>query len=131
MKKVQTRRVWTPEQKAEIVHKHLNNHISVRTLEKEYHADRSMICKWVKKYIAEGESSFVHKGHPGNPFAALHVSKNLSEVERLRLMVAKLEIENERLKKGYLVKGVGAAREFVTGKEKNLKSSMRLDPDIQ
>ncbi len=34
-----------------------------------------------------------------NPFAALHVSKNLPEVERLRLMVAKLEIENERLKK--------------------------------
>ena len=131
MKKGQTKRVWTPVQKAEIVHKHLNNHISVRALEKEYHADRSMICKWVKKYIAEGESSFVHKGHSGNPFAALHVSKNLPEVERLRLMVAKLEIENERLKKGYLVKGVGAAKEFVTGKEKNSKSSMRLDPDIQ
>ena len=131
MKKGQTRRVWTPEHKAEIVYKHLNEHISVRTLEKEYHADRSMICKWVKKYIAEGESSFVHKGHPGNPFAALHVSKNLSEVERLQLMVAKLEIENERLKKGYLVKGVGAAKEFVTGREKNLKSSIHLDPDIQ
>ena len=131
MKKGQTRRVWTPEHKAEIVYKHLNEHISVRTLEKEYHADRSMICKWVKKYIAEGESSFVHKGHPGNPFAALHVSKNLSEVERLRLMVAKLEIEHERLKKGYLVKGVGAAKEFVTGREKNLKSSIHLDPDIQ
>ena len=130
MKKGQARRVWTPEQKAEIVHKHLNDHISVRTLEKEYHADRSMICKWVKKYIAEGEISFVHKGHPGNPFAALHVSKNLSETERLRLMVAKLEIENERLKKGYLVKGVGAAKEFVTGKEKNSRSSMRSDPDI-
>ena len=131
VKKGQSRRVWTPEHKAEIVYKHLNEHISVRTLEKEYHADRSMICKWVKKYIAEGESSFVHKGHPGNPFAALHVSKNLSEVERLRLMVAKLEIENERLKKGYLVKGVGAAKEFVTGREKNLKSSIHLDPDIQ
>ena len=121
MKKGQTRRVWTPEQKAEIVHKHLNEHVSVRTLEKEYHADRSMICKWGKKYIAEGEGSFVHKGHPGNPFAELHVSKNLPEVERLRLMVAKLEIENERLKKGYLVKGVGATKEFVTGREKNLK----------
>ena len=130
MKKGQKKRVWTPEQKAEIVHKHLKEHISVRVLEKEYHADRSMICKWVKKYIAEGESSFVHKGHPGNPFAALHVSKNLPEVERLRLMVAKLEIENERLKKGYLVKGVGAAKEFVTGREKNLKSSILSDPDI-
>ena len=126
MKKGQKKRVWTPEQKAEIVYKHLNEHISVRTLEKEYHADRSMICKWV----TEGESSFVHKGHPGNPFAALHVSKNLSEVERLRLMVAKLEIENERLKKGYLVKGVGAAKEFVTGREKSLKSSIHSDPNI-
>ena len=130
MKKGEKKRVWTPEQKAEIVYKHLNEHISVRTLEKEYHADRSMICKWAKKYIAEGESSFVHKGHPGNPFAALHVSKNLSEVERLRLMVAKLEIENERLKKGYLVKGVGATKEFVTGREKSLKSSIHSDPNI-
>lgn len=130
MRKGQKKRVWTPEQKAEIVNKHLKEHISVRALEKEYHADRSMICKWVKKYIAEGESSIVHKGHPGNPFAALHVSKNLPEVERLRLMVAKLEIENERLKKGYLVKGVGAAKEFVTGREKSLKSSILSDPDI-
>ena len=130
MKKGQKKRVWTPEQKAEIVYKHLNEHISVRTLEKEYHADRSMICKWVKKYIAEGESSFVHKGHPGNPFAAVDVSKNLSEVERLRLMVAKLGIENERLKKGYLVKGVGATKEFVTGREKSLKSSIHSDPNI-
>ena len=104
VKKGQSRRVWTPEEKAESVHKHLDQHISVRTLEKEYHADRSMICKWVKKYIAEGDSSFVHKGHPGNPFAALHLSKNLSEIERLRLTVAKLEVENERLKKGYWVK---------------------------
>ena len=130
VRKGQKKRVWTPEQKAEIVHKHLKEHISVRALEKEYHADRSMICKWVKKYIAEGESSFVHKGHPGNPFAALHVSKNLPEIERLRLIVAKLEIENERLKKGYLVKGVGAAKEFVTGREKNLKSSILSDPNI-
>ena len=122
MKKGQSRRVWTPEEKAEIVHKHLDQHISVRTLEKEYHADRSMICKWVKKYIAEGDSSFVHKGHPGNPFAALHLSKNLSEIERLRLTVAKLEVENERLKKGYRVKGVGVIKEYVTGSEKNMKS---------
>ena len=123
MKKGQTKRVWTPEQKAEIVHKHLDEHVSVRTLEKQYNADRSMICHWVKKYIAEGESSFIHKGYPGNKFAALHVSKNLSELERLRLMVAKLEIENERLKKGYWVEGVGVNKEFVTGPDRSTKSS--------
>ena len=122
MKKGQTKRVWTPEQKSEIVHKHLDDHVSVRTLEREYIADRSMICRWVKKYIAEGETSFIPKGHPGNPFVALHVSKNLSELERLRLMVAKLEVENERLKKGYWVEGVGANKEFVTGKGKSTKS---------
>ena len=115
VKKGQMKRVWTAEQKSEIVHKHLDEHVSVRMLEKEYTADRSMICRWVKEYIAEGESAFIPKGHSGNPFAALHVSKKLSELERLRLMVAKLEIENERLKKGYMVKGVGAAKEFVTG----------------
>ena len=98
VRKGQKKRIWTPEQKSEIVHKHLDEHVSVRRLEREYTADRSMICRWVKEYIAEGESAFIPKGHPGNPFAALHVSKNLSELERLRLMVAKLEIENERLK---------------------------------
>ena len=131
MKKGQKRRIWTPEEKAEIVQKHLEDHVSVRTLEKEYHADRSMICRWVKKYIAVGESSFVHKGHPGNPFAALHTSKKLSEVERLRLTVAKLEIENERLKKGYWVEGVGASKEYVTGSEKSMKSLKPSKEDIQ
>lgn len=122
MKKGQKRRAWTPEQKSEIVHKHLDEHISLRTLEKEYQADRSMICRWVKEYIAQGEKAFIHKGHPGNPFAALHTSKNLSEIEKLRLMVAKLEIENERLKKGYQVKGVGVNKEFVILCDKNMKS---------
>ena len=125
MRKGQKKRVWTPEQKSEIVHKHLDDHISVRTLEREYTADRGMICRWVKEYIAEGETAFVPKGHPGNHYAALHVSKNLSELERLRLMVAKLEIENERLKKGYWVEGVGANKEFVTGSVKNTKSLKR------
>jgi len=123
MRKGQKKRVWTPEQKSEIVHKHLDEHISVRTLEREYTADRSVICRWVKEYIAEGESAFIPKGHPGNPFAALHTSKKLSELERLRLIVAKLEIENERLKKGYWVEGVGANKVFVTRPDKSMKSS--------
>ena len=123
MKKGQKKRVWTPEQKAEIVHKHLEEHVSVRTLEKEYTADRSMICRWVKEYLAEGEQAFIPKGHPGNPFAALHTSKKLSELDRLRLMVAKLEIENARLKKGYWVEGAGANKEYVTGNGKTTKLS--------
>ena len=123
MKKGQKKRIWTPEQKAQIVHKHLDEHVSVRTLEKEFTADRSMICRWVKEYLAEGEQAFIPKGRPGNRFAALHTSKSLSEVERLHLMVAKLEIENARLKKGYWVEGAGANKEYVTGNGKTTKLS--------
>ena len=123
MRKGQTKRVWTPEQKLEIIQKHLEDHISLRTLEKEYSVERSMISHWVKAYIADGVAGIQPKVRPGNKFAALHVSKNLSELERLRLMVAKLEVENERLKKGYWVEGVGASKVFVTGSGKSTKLS--------
>lgn len=115
------RRIWTKEQKLEIIEKHLKEHISVRTLEKEYDADRSMICHWIRDYNKYGETAITPKGHPGNKFAALHTSKSLTENEMLRLQLAKLEIENERLKKGYQVKGVGANKEFVTLRDANMK----------
>ena len=125
MRKGQKKRIWTPTQKLEIVKKHLENHISVRILEKEYGAEHGMICRWVKEYIADGEGGLEPKQRPGNKFAALHRSKNLSELERLRLLVAKQEIEIARLKKGYWVEGVGANREYVTGQDVNTKSSKK------
>ena len=125
MKKKQKKRVWTPEQKLEIVRKHLDEHVSVKKLEKEYQVDHSTICRWTKEYLAGGESAFEPKKRPGNRFAALHTSKNLSELERLRLLAAKQEIEIARLKKGYWVEGVGANREYVTGQGANTKSSKK------
>ena len=125
MKKEQKKRVWTPEQKLEIVRKHLDEHVSVRKLEKEYQVDHSTICRWTKEYLAGGEGAFEPKKRPGNRFAALHTSKNLSELERLRLLAAKQEIEIARLKKGYWVEGVGANRGYVTGQGANMKSSKK------
>ena len=121
MKKGQKKRIWTKEQKLEIKGKHLNEHISVRTLEKKYNADRSMICHWLRDCGKYGEAAFNPKAHFGTPFAALHTSKTLTESERLRLKIAKLEIENERLKKEYQVKGIGASKEFVSLKDANTK----------
>ncbi len=46
-----------------------------------------MVAAWVKRYLEEGEDALEPKN--GNPYAALHRSKSLSEVERLRLTVAK------------------------------------------
>ena len=122
MKKGQKKRVWTKEQKLVIISKHLNEHISAGALGKEYDADKSMICRWIRDYGKYGEAAFNTKMHrKGNHFSALHTSKTLTETERLRLQLAKLEIENERLKKGYQVKGVGVNKEYVTLKDVNMK----------
>ena len=75
----------------------------------------------MKKYEEEGLAGLENKRKPGNIFAALHTSKTLPEAERLRLEIARLEVEIERLKKGYFVKGVGAEKAFVISKDVNLK----------
>ena len=120
-KKGTPHRKWTKEEKLKIIHLHLDGHISIREIEKEYGIEHSLVSHWVKIYLEDGEDAL--EPHNGNPYAALHSSKSLSEVERLRLMVAKLEVENARLKKGYWVEGVGANKEYVTGKGKTTKAS--------
>ena len=120
-KKGTPHRKWTKEEKLKIIHLHLDGHISIREIEKEYGIEHSLVSHWVKIYLEDGEDAL--EPHNGNPYAALHSSKSLSEVERLGLMVAKLEVENARLKKGYWVEGVGANKEYVTGKGKTTKSS--------
>ena len=57
MRKVQHPRKWNREQKLEIIKKHLNEHISVRTLGKEYDADHSMIARLVRNYDKYGEKA--------------------------------------------------------------------------
>ena len=117
---------WSKAEKLLYVQMHLENHVSVREIEKEYGINRSLISSWVKRYLEEGEQGLEPKARPGNRFAALHRSKELGEVEKLRLIVAKQEVEITRLKKGYWVEGAGANREYVTGSEKNTKSSKNL-----
>ena len=113
-------RKWSKEDKVKFVKMHLEEHKSLRQIEKEYSVGNSLVSAWVKKYLNEGEDAL--ESHKGNLYAALHTSKSLSEVERLRLIVAKQEVEIARLKKGYWVEGVGVNKEYVTGNEKNTKS---------
>ena len=72
-----------------------------------------MIYQWINKYRDGGPEALIPSKKSGNPFAALYASKSMSEVDRLKLLVAKQEIEINRLKKGYIVKGVGVNKEFV------------------
>ena len=109
------------KKKMKIIKLHLEEHIPVCEIERQYSISNSLVCAWVKKYITEGEDALEPRN--GNPYAALHTSKSLSEVERLRLIVAKTRGGNSPVKKGYWVEGAGANKEYVTGSEKNTKSS--------
>ena len=117
-------RKFSKEEKMKYVRLHLEEHISLLQIEGEYGVGNSLVSSWVKRYLQDGEGALEPRN--GNPYAALHRSKNLSEVERLRLLVAKQEVEIARLKKGYWVEGVGANREYVTGSGKTTKFSKNL-----
>ena len=108
-KKGTPHRKFSKEEKMKYVRLHLDGHVSLMQIAREYGIRNSLIAEWVKRYLQDGEEALEPRN--GNPYAALHRSKNLSEVERLRLLVAKQEVEIARLKKGYWVEGVGADRE--------------------
>ena len=68
-----------------------------------------MLSKWVNKYKNEGMTGLENKKKPGNPLAKIYSKKNFkNREEQLEFENMKLRIENERLKKGYLVKGDGS-----------------------
>ena len=120
-KKGTRHRKFSKEEKLKYIKLHLEEHMSVRQIEAEYSIGHELVSAWVKRYLEDGEEAL--EAHNGNPYAALHRSKSLSEVERLRLLVAKQEVEIARLKKGYWVEGAGANREYVTGSGKATKFS--------
>ena len=120
-KKGTPHRKFSKEEKMKYVRLHLEEHISAGQIEREYGIRNSLVLDWVKRYLQDGEDALEPRN--GNPYAALHRSKNLSEVERLRLLVAKQEVEIARLKKGYWVEGVGVNKEYVTGNGKTTKFS--------
>ena len=119
-KKGTAHRRYSKDEKLRIIKMHLDEHKSLLQIERETGIRNSLVSAWVKTYTEEGEDAL--EPHNGNPYAALHRSKSLSEVERLRLIVAKQEVEIARLKKGYWVEGAGANRVYVTGSEKTMKS---------
>ena len=116
---------YTPEFKIQCVKDVLEGRKTQSELARIYEMEDTNIIRWIKNYQEHGEEYFYqeHRGTGGgNPYAALHKKKNLSKMERLELENLKLRIENERLKKGYTVEGVGANKEFVISYDKNTKS---------
>ena len=114
-------RNWSKEEKLRVVLRNLDDKIGQRTIAREENISRGQVHSWIQKYLEGGPDALENRKKPGYPFAALSTSKSLTEEQRLKLIVEKQKIEIERLKKGYVVKGVGASKEFVTLRDLNTK----------
>lgn len=122
-KKLQCKR--TIEEKMIIIRKHLDEHVSLGELEKEYRINRGLIHAWIQKYLEKGEMGLSRGKNQKNPLVTLLHKKELTTEESLLLENLQLRIENERLKKGYQAKGAGHQKEFISLNKVNAKSSKR------
>ena len=114
----------SPEEKEQLVLEWQTTNIGMQTFAVSKGLAPRPFMRWVHAYEEQGIDglkSKTGKCGSGNPYAALHTKKELTEVERLRLELAKKEVECERLKKGYSVKGVGRRKEYVIINKKNSK----------
>ncbi len=119
---------YQPETKIKYAKMLANGEASSKEVAAELGTGTSTVKRWRDQYLEHGEAYFYENHHgskSGNPYAALHKSKSLSELERLKLENTKLKAENMKLKKAYMVKGAGAYRESVLKKERHMKSSKK------
>lgn len=69
-KKGTPHRKYSKEEKMRYVRLHLEDHISVRQIERDYGIGNALVSSWVKRYLQDGEDAL--EPHNGNPYAALH-----------------------------------------------------------
>lgn len=100
-------RYWSKEDKLKLINEVFNGKSSVEVA-KENDISGGMLRGWIIKYNTYGEEALINKKKPGNPLMKYSKKKDLSELEKLEYENMRLRIENERLKKGYLVKGDGS-----------------------
>ena len=116
----------TPEEKEKLILEWQLSGMKVIDFVNNKKISESAFRKWRRKYKKEGINGLKSEtGKVINPEKAknkgIYLRKPKTREEELELQVIKLQIENERLKKGYTVKGDGAKKEYVSTLEKNTK----------
>jgi transposase-like protein len=109
-KKETPTRYYSKEEKEKIIKEAFDN--GVRVTAKKYNISHGMISNWIKSYRENNNTVVENKYKRGNPLAKYSRKKDLTEIEKLEYENMKLRIENERLKKGYMVKGDGTVVVF-------------------
>ena len=117
--------LYTDAEKLEIVKDHIDNLIPIRACATKYNISATSLVYWLRRYREKGEAGLKSmigkyrgpkKGRPKGTF------KPKTTIEELQKENLKLQVEIERLKKGYLTKGVGVKKEFISINNKNFKS---------
>lgn len=106
--RMEPNRYWSKEEKLRIINRVLVDGLSTNKVSKDEDISGGMLRNWIKRYIQLGEEALENKRRPGNPLVKYSRRKELSDLEKLEYENMKLRIENERLKKGYMMKGDGS-----------------------
>ena len=112
----------TAKEKEKIVKEYRNTSITIRAIAEKYHTGIKNISEWVNKYEKYGIKGLESQtGRKKGGSKGQGARKPKTREEELERKIMRLEIENARLKKGYIVKGGGDQKEYVTTLDKNMK----------
>ena len=99
----------TPEEKEKLVLEYFDSKVGYRKFAESNDIYPSTFTKWIKLYRERGIEGL--KSKTGKNGTGKGNFKR-TEIEQLKEALLKKEIELMRLKKGYVVKGVGAKKEY-------------------
>jgi transposase-like protein len=138
LKHKSSNKVWTPEEKYELVAKVLSGH-SIKDTAYKAGIDAGMLCHWVQKYKIKGYNGLVNikKGRPpkepemkkkSNPTTPLTESER-EELIRLRAENEYIKAENEVIKKEIALRQEKWAAQLKAKKQQSSKNSAKKDID--
>ena len=113
----------TPKEKEKIIKEYVESNKGYMNVIKKYNISESTFRLWLNNYREKGIQGLISKTgrHTKKDCLKGRMKKATTEEERLIQIIMKQEIEISRLKKGYVVRGVGQEKEFVTTFKKNMK----------
>ena len=112
-KKGQKQKQRTPNEKYKIIEPLLNMEKGMWSYSKEIGINPGLLYSWLTKYRENGIKGLENTKNPGNPLSKYNNKNKLTKEEQLEYENMKLKIENELLKKGYLMKGDGTIVKFM------------------
>ena len=108
----------TPKEKEILILEYFDSKIGYRRFAESKGIHPSIFAKWIKLYRENGIDGLKSKS---GKFGTGKGRFKRTEIEQLKEDLLKKEIELMRLKKGYVVKGVGAKKEYVFISDVNIK----------